>query len=139
MEGASLPPVTQRGTSRKWRSADRPRASNARGTPSRKAKYYAGGDLESEAVGDAAIAVQGQIFAAHIARQTRIRISLYILAAVFVVVSALLVVFVPEGRENLTFAIGAALVVLAAGIAGFSTIRFSVRKGELQAGSHHRR
>jgi hypothetical protein len=73
-----------------------------RRTPSsRKAKYYAGGDLESEAVGDAAIAVHGEIFAAHIASQTRIRISLYILAAVFVGVSALLVVFAHRGARIL--------------------------------------
>jgi hypothetical protein len=105
---------------------------------SRKAKYHASGDLESEAIGDTAVAVQGQVFAAHIASQTRIRISLYVLAGVFVVVSALLVVFAPQGRENLTFCIGAALVLLAAGIAGFSTVRFSVRRGELQAGSRRR-
>jgi hypothetical protein len=109
-----------------------------RGASSRKAKYYASGDLVSEAEGDAAVAIQGQIFAAHMASQTRIRISLYILAGVFVVTSALLVVFAPPDRENLTFAIGAALVLLAAGIAGFSTVRFSIRRGEFQAHSQHR-
>jgi len=109
-------------------------ARRPKGGVSRSARYSAGGDLESDAVGESAVTTQGEVFSAHIASQTRIRIALYVLAGVFVITSALLVVFAPPGRENLTLAIGAALVLLAAGIAGFGTVRFSVRKGELQAG-----
>lgn len=83
--------------------------------------------------GAEAVRVGGEILNQHIRSQTVLKLGLYVLAAVFLVVAALLVVFAPEGREGVTGIIAFALIVVAAGSAGFGTFYF--RTSGLEGGA----
>lgn len=64
--------------------------------------------------------------------QLILQLGLYLLAALFVVVASLLVVFAPAGREQLTMFIGGALFILACGVSGVTFAKMSVKSGEIE-------
>jgi len=70
------------------------------------------------------------------ARYTTVqRLGLFGLAAFFITVSAMLVVFAPDGRETATHIIAASLFALSVGVAGFGYFRFKVPLVDISAGS----
>ena len=92
------------------------------------------GNIEARASGSEAIRAQVLVLDAHIRSQTKIRLSLFLLAGFFLIAAAFLVVFAPSGRETLTIIVCVALVAIAFGCAGFSafaikTPGLSVRGG----------
>lgn len=101
---------------------------------------YEGGGANISATGfgpeDANIVeAHAKIVSQHIRSQTQMRLGLYALAAFFMLAAATLVVFAPDGRQTSTIVIAAALVIVAAGIAGFASLRLSAPGVEIGAGS----
>jgi len=70
---------------------------------------------------------------AHIHSQKATRSSLYILAAVCVVITGLIIIFAPSGRERAVEIVATAFLVLAAGSAGYSTFVLKARITDLEA------
>jgi hypothetical protein len=76
-----------------------------------------------------------EVVSQYIKSQTWIKFGLYGLAAFFVCIASLLVVFAPEGRETAAGIVACALFVLAVGAAGFSSFAFKTPFMSAQAGS----
>jgi hypothetical protein len=89
------------------------------------------GDLQMKSTGKLAVEQQGAVILAQIKARTIQRLGLYVLAASLVVAASLMVVFAPEGREGVASIIGLALVVAAAGSAGYG--KFGVKISSLSA------
>lgn len=80
------------------------------------------GNLKSSAYGKEAVAAQARITSEHIRSKTVAKLCLYALSAFFCVAASYLVVFAPDGREISTWIIAGALIVAAAGSAGFGAL-----------------
>jgi hypothetical protein len=87
------------------------------------------------ATGTPAVRAGSDVLIAHIQSQTKLKFGLYGLASVFVVASALLVVFAPENREATSSIVAAALFVVAVGCAGFGTFAIKTPLVSAQAGA----
>ena len=83
------------------------------------------GKFRISSSGKEAVQAQAQILLADIKSKTMQKLGLYVLAAVFLVGAALLVVFAPDGRQVVSSIIAFGLVAVAAGSAGYA--RFSVK------------
>ena len=92
------------------------------------------GNFGARASGAAAVQAQTEIVIAHIRARTLIKFGLYGLAALFVIVAALLIVFAPEGRETATTIVAIGLFALAAGSAGFGAFAIKTPLVSAQAG-----
>lgn len=73
--------------------------------------------------GPGAVNAGANLIAQQIRSQFRLKLGLYVLATIFLVSAAALVVFAPDGRQTLSAIIAVALVALALGCAGFGTFR----------------
>jgi hypothetical protein len=92
------------------------------------------GRIDAKAEGVEAIEAQVQVINAHIRSQTLLKFGLYGLAAFFVIVASVLVVFAPAGRETVTTIIAIALFAVAVGSAGFGTFAVKAPGVSVQAG-----
>ena len=77
------------------------------------------------ASGAEAVRAGADVLNAQIKSQTKLKFGLYGLAALFLIVAAVLVVFAPEGREAVSSIVAVALFVVAVGCAGFGA--FAIR------------
>ena len=93
------------------------------------------GNILASAEGEEGVKAQTQVLVAHIRSRVIIKLGLYLLAAVFVIVASVLVVFAPAGRETATDIVAFALFALAAGSAGFSTFAIRTPAGSAEAGA----
>jgi hypothetical protein len=71
--------------------------------------------------------------AARIQSYQTMRLGLYILAAIFAITSAVIIIFAPNGREIATGIVTVALCVLAAGCAGYGTFGLKTPVASLEA------
>lgn len=69
--------------------------------------------------GQEAVRIGGTLISEQIRSLTKLKMGLYFLAASFVLVASLLIVFAPEGRENASSLVAVALIAVALGSAGF--------------------
>ncbi|MCO6052322.1 hypothetical protein NGM99_21260 [Mesorhizobium sp. RP14(2022)] len=81
------------------------------------------------------VEAHSKLVAEHIKSQTRMRLGLYTLAALFMIVAALLVVFAPDGRQASTIVVAGALIIVSAGVAGFAALKLKAPAVELTAGN----
>ncbi len=101
-----------------------------------QADFEPNGKISTRASGREAVAATSQVLQLHIRSQMVLRLGLYVLATVFVVVAALLVVFGPSGRETETKIVGLSLFVLAVGCAGFGTFAIKTPLISASAGAN---
>ena len=87
------------------------------------------------ASGAEAIRASAGVINQHIRSQMRLKFGLYVLASLFVIVAALLVVFAPDGRETVSSIIAVALFVVAVGCAGFGTFAIKTPVVTAEAGT----
>ena len=87
------------------------------------------------ASGAEAVRAGAGVITQHIKSQTRLKFGLYLLASLFVIVAAFLVVFAPDGRETVSSIIAVALFVVAVGCAGFGTFAIKTPVVSAEAGT----
>ena len=92
------------------------------------------GNIELRASGNIAVQEGGAVLAAHIRARHWQKLSLYIVAVIFILAASLLVVFAPSGREMQTNIIAFSLVIVALGSAGFATFAFKTQDVHIRAG-----
>lgn len=93
------------------------------------------GNFVGTASGREAVLGQIEILLAITRHALILRLGLYALAAIFVVVSAILVVFAPAGRQVETTLVAIALLAVAAGAAGFGTFAIKTPVAAVEAGA----
>jgi hypothetical protein len=91
------------------------------------------GGVMGSATGEKAVAAYERVLAAAMKHNTTLRICLYAMACLMLVVSAVLIVFAPAGRETAVIIVSLALFLVAAGCAGFATFKLKAPGIELQA------
>jgi uncharacterized membrane protein YvbJ len=90
------------------------------------------------ASGTEAMAVQERIVIYHAKMATIRAVAAYSVSVIFVVISALLIGFAPESRSVAANIIAGALLILGAGIAGFTRLRAKAPGLDLNAGGRSR-
>lgn len=98
-----------------------------------QARIDANGDAEFYASGRDAVIAQAGVTTQHIRSRTLVQIVAYCMASVFVIVASLLIVFAPEGRETATWIVGASLLLISAGVTGFTKLRVETPGMKLEA------
>ncbi len=93
------------------------------------------GNFDGSASGEEAVKAQAEVLIAYMRGRLILKLGFYILAAIFVIVAALLVVFAPNGRETATSIVAAALFALAVGSAGFGTFSIKTPLVSAEAGA----
>jgi hypothetical protein len=91
---------------------------------------------ELTAEGDHGITKISEVAQAYIRSRMLMEFGLFALSALFLVVSALLAVFAPTGRETISSIIAAALLVVAIGSAGFTAFKFKIPLINVEASTH---
>jgi hypothetical protein len=81
------------------------------------------------------MSAQTAIVTEHIRANARVKVAQNFVAAVFIVIAGLCVLFAPAGREVAAEAIGGALVILGAGIAGYANLVVKTPHVDISAGS----
>jgi hypothetical protein len=89
------------------------------------------GGIGVTASGAEAVHAGAAVLNAYIRSQAKFKFGLYVLASVFMIVAATLVVFAPDGRETISAILASGLFVLAVGSAGFGT--FAIKRSLLTA------
>jgi hypothetical protein len=79
------------------------------------------------------MAAQTTIVTEHIRASSRVRVTQNVVAALFVVMAGLCVLFAPSGRELAAEIIGVAFLVFGAGIAGFANFHVRTPHVEIKA------
>ena len=74
------------------------------------------------------------LVAAYFRELQKTRRLLMVTTTAFAIVAAVMVVFAPQGRETLAQFIGATLVILGAGVAGFSNVLVRIPRLEVKLG-----
>jgi hypothetical protein len=77
------------------------------------------GGIKMSSSGRVAVEQQGMVLMAQIRARTIQRVGLYLMSAFFLLGAVLIMVFAPTGRETMATLIGVAMVVVAAGSAGY--------------------
>jgi hypothetical protein len=78
---------------------------------------------------------QAIIVTEHIRASSRVKLAQNVVAAAFILMAGLCVLFAPSGREVVAEIVGVAFLVLGAGIAGFTNLRVRIPKVDLTASS----
>lgn len=100
-----------------------------------RARIDANGDAEFSASGREAVLAQARVLEQHIRSRTLVQVVAYAVAALFVIVASLLIVLAPDGRETATWIVGGSLLVISAGVAGFTKLGFKTAGMEFEASS----
>ena len=86
-----------------------------------------------QAHGADAMAAQATIVTEHIRASSRVKVTQNVVAALFVIMAGLCVLFAPSGRELAAEVIGVAFLVFGAGIAGFANFHVRTPHVEVSA------
>jgi len=100
-----------------------------------RAEFESGNIRSLDAVGDQVAPAALEVIRTQIESQTKLRLGLYVLAAFLTVTAAPLAVFAPADRQLLAAIVAVALVVIAAGCAGYGTFAIKTPLVSASAGS----